>query len=317
MDTSLASVDADQVDALRRFNRFYTQRLGILAPYLDSDLTLTEVRVLYELAHGTSAQGPGQHAAQIGALLGLDAGYLSRILRRFESRDWIARSRCRQDGRHYRLHLTEAGMLAFLPLQEKSIEQAVAALAPLSTAQRTQLVAGLSMVHGLLQPSTPAPIPAVALRELQPGDLGWVVEQHGTIYAREYGFDQAFEALVAQVVADYVGQHRSGRSQGWIAHQGDERLGCAFVVRKSQTVAQLRLLLVLPQARGMGLGERLTDACIAFARAMDYRKMLLWTNSCLAAARAIYAARGFVLHTSASYRGFGQDLVGETWELRL
>lgn len=318
MRTSKPRVAPRQIDALRQFNRFYTQRLGILAPYLGSDLTLTEVRVLYELAHAALPQGQGVHAAQIGALLGLDAGYLSRILRQFEARRWIKRSRSPQDGRQHRLALTQAGRRAFLPLQDKSIAQAGATLSPLAPAQRRQLIAALGTVHALLDdPAGAQPPPAVVLREPQAGDYGWVVEQHGALYAREYGWNQEFEALVAGIVAGYLRKHRPDCERGWIAEQDGQRLGCAFVVRKSDTVAQLRLVIVVPQARGLGLGGLLTDTCMAYARDKGYRKMVLWTNSCLHAARAIYAQRGFVMRKSEPYQGFGQDLVSETWDLRL
>ncbi len=317
MDTHSPPVDAAQIDALRQFNRFYTQKLGILASAPDSELSLTEVRVLHELAHDRSPKGAGPSAARIGALLGLDAGYLSRILHRFEARQWIRRSRSASDARQHLLELTEAGMLAYLPLQEKSIAQALATLAPLSIAQRHELTRLLRSAQLLLdEQAPPAPTDCV-LRTLQSGDLGWVVQQHGALYAREYGWNQEFEGLVAQIVADYAKRKPDAGECGWIAERDGERLGSVFVMRKSPTVAQLRLLIVLPQARGQGLGARLTDTAMAFAREQRYRTMRLWTNSCLSAARAIYVKRGFVLGASEPYRGFGHDLVSETWDLRL
>lgn len=318
MPDSTATVAPSQVEALRGFNRFYTRHIGILAPYPGGDLTLTEARVLYELAQGAGPAQQGMLAAQIAADLGLDAGYLSRILRRFEARGWVGRSRCEFDRRQHWLRLTPAGAVVLRPLQQKSIAQAEGVLAALDPPRRDRLMAAMHTLQGLLAP-VPAPQAQdpVQLRMPGPGDMGWVVEQHGAIYAREYGLDSRFEALVARVAADILSRFQPQWERGWIAHRGEQRLGSAFVVRKSATVAQLRLLILVPQARGLGLGARLTDACIAFAREKGYRKMVLWTNSCLGAARDIYSRRGFMLRKSAPYHDFGQDLVGETWELRL
>ena len=311
-------VSGAQVTALRTFNRFYTQRAGILAPYLGSTLSLTEVRVLYELAQHAPPAGEALGAARLGALLGLDAGYLSRILRRFEARSWLKRARSVTDARQSQLTLTRAGHAAFAPLQKKLCEEAAALLAPLPEHHRLQLVDAFTTVHRLLDPdATAARLPSAILREPKAGDMGWVVQQHGEIYAREYGWNAEFEALVAGIVARYIRHHRSACERCWIAELAGERVGAAFVVRKSKTVAQLRMLILTPQARGLGLGARLCDECISFARAKGYKKMVLWTNSCLDAARGIYRRRGFVLVKSEPYRGYGHDLVGETWELRL
>ncbi len=318
MIEATSAVDAKQIESLRGFNRFYTRHMGILAPYLGGDMTLTEVRVLYELAHDAPAAPQGVLAAQVAADLGLDTGYLSRILRKFEARGWLFRTRCEFDGRQHWLQLTADGQAAFRPLQNRSISQAQELLSALQPAQRDLLMTAMDMVRCVLEskPVEQAPDP-VLLRTPGPGDLGWVVEQHGAIYAREYGLDSRFEALVAKLASEYLTRFQPQWERGWIAHRGDQRLGSAFVVRKSATVAQLRLLILVPQARGLGLGARLTDACITFAREKGYRKMVLWTNSCLGAARAIYQRRGFVLRKSEPYHDFGQDLVGETWELRL
>lgn len=313
MNSSPAPVDDLNVQAVRRFNRFYTQRIGVLAPYLGSDISLTEVRVLYELAHHDQT-----NATELGRDLGLDGGYLSRILRRFEAQNWLARKPSPADARQSLLALTKAGQQAFAPLQQKSRDEAAALLAPLAGGDRQQLIEAMERVQRLLDPANSRnPAPQAVLRDWQPGDMGWVVQQHGEIYAREYGWNAEFEALVADIVAQFARKHQPDLERCWIAELAGERVGSVFVVRKSKTVAQLRLLILTPPARGLGLGARLTDQCITFARSKGYKKMVLWTNSCLGVARDIYARRGFQLVNSAPYRGFGHDLVGETWELRL
>ncbi|GHC86090.1 GNAT family N-acetyltransferase [Pseudorhodoferax aquiterrae] len=305
----------EQVKALRAFNRSYTRSTGLLEPYLDSALSLTEVRVLYELAHRAQSA-----ASEIGRELGLDTGYLSRILKRFEARGWLQRHSSPADGRQQDLRLTPAGHAAFAPLQQKSRDAARALLERLPAAERVELVDAMAKVQRLLAPpaASAAARPRTAvLREPRPGDMGWVVQQHGELYAREYGLDARFEALVADIAARFVRNFQPGWERCWIAELDGERVGSVFLARKSATVAQLRLLILAPAARGMGLGGRLTDECLAFARTRGYRKMVLWTHSCLTAARSIYAARGFVLTKSEPYEDFGQSLVGETWELKL
>lgn len=301
------------VNAVRGFNRFYTRHIGVLAPYLGSELSLTEVRVLYELAHRDQPT-----ATELGHDLGLDAGYLSRILRRFEGQKWIARAPSLSDARQSLLALTPAGRKAFAPLQQQSRDEAAALLAPLADSARHLLVDAMKRVQRLLEPaSLKGQTPMALLRDSQPGDMGWVVQQHGEIYAREYGWNTEFEALVANIVAQFLRKRQPDWERCWMAELNGERVGSVFLVRKSKTVAQLRLLILTPQARGLGLGARLTDECIAFARDKGYRKMVLWTNSCLGVARNLYARRGFKRVKSEPYRGFGQDLVGETWELLL
>ena len=308
-----ATPDPAAVKAIRRFNRFYTSRIGVLDPYLGSDLSLTDVRVLYELAH---RQTPV--ASEIGRDLRLDAGYLSRILRRFEAAGWLTREPHGRDGRQSVLRLTEAGHAAFAPLQQKSRDEAAALLSPLPPADRQQVVDAMAGIERLLDPaSAPARTRTIVLRDPLPGDMGWVVQQHGELYAREYGWNGEFEALVADIVAGFVRKFQPEWEKCWIAELDGERVGAIFVVRKSAATAQLRLLLLAPAARGMGLGARLTDECIAFARNKGYRKIVLWTNSCLEAARAIYAKRGFRLDKAEPYEGFGKQLVGETWSLKL
>jgi DNA-binding MarR family transcriptional regulator/N-acetylglutamate synthase-like GNAT family acetyltransferase len=311
---SAPSSDVAAVKAVRQFNRFYTRRIGALDPYLGSDMSLTDVRVLYELAHRDSAV-----ASEIGKDLGLDGGYLSRILRRFEGAGWLTRETHPKDARQSLLRLTEAGHAAFAPLQQKSRDQARALLSALSAPQQRQLIDAMHTVQALIEPAANAPTkPRTAvLRDPGPGDIGWVVQQHGEIYAREYGWNSEFEALVAEIAGQFLRKFQPEWERCWIAELDGVRVGAVFLARKSATVAQLRLLILTPQARGLGLGARLTDECIAFARHKGYKKMMLWTNSCLVAARGIYAARGFKLVKSEPYEGFGQQLVGETWELKL
>lgn len=312
-----AAISPAHVKALRAFNRFYTQHIGVLAPYLGSEFSLTEVRVLYELAHRDQPT-----ATELARDLALDGGYLSRILRRFQAQGWLARVASPADARQSLLQLTEAGHAAFAPLQQKSRDEAAALLAPLPAAHQHELIEAMATVQRLLGAgpvcaSTSAAQRTIVLREPRPGDLGWVVQQHGEIYWREYRCPGEFEGLVAGIACDFLKNFDPASEKGWIAELDGERVGAVFVVRKSATVAQLRLLILTPAARGLGLGGRLTDECIAFARAKGYRKLVLWTQSHLDAARAIYRKRGFQLAKSEPLQAYGQDLVSETWELRL
>ena len=309
-----APVPATAIKAVRQFNRFITRRVGVLDPYLGSNLSLTDVRVLYELAHRDAPV-----ASELARDLGLDGGYLSRVLRRFEAAGWMHRSASAKDARQQVLDLTPLGRETFEPLQQRSRDEAAALLAPLPPARQWELVSAMERIENLLAPGTDAPVVPrmVMLREPLPGDMGWVVQQHGEIYWREYGWDARFEALVADIAARFVRKFQPAWERCWIAELDGERVGAVFVVRKSPTTAQLRMLILSPSARGLGLGGRLTDECLTFARAKGYRKMVLWTNSCLVAARAIYAKRGFRLVKSEPYEGFGQRLVGETWSLKL
>ena len=311
MATASSRVSAGDVKAVRAFNRFYTQRIGILKRYLDTDFTLTEVRVLYELAHR-----PALTASELVRDLALDAGYLSRILRRFEHHGWITREVAPHDGRQILLKLTAAGHATFAPLQQKSRDEAADLLAAVPPPARGRLMQALGTVHRLLEPR-PTGQRQLVLRDPRPGDLGWVVQAHGELYAREFGYTGEFEALVAEVAAKYLRKFDPAWDKGWIAEVDGERVGSVFVVRKSPTVAQLRLLILLPHARGLGLGGRLVDECIAFAQARGYRKMTLWTQSHLEAARAIYASRGFTPVKSEEYHGCGLDLTSEIWERKL
>lgn len=301
-----------QVKALRGFNRFYTSRIGVLDPYLGSDFSLTEVRVLYELAHRDQPT-----ASELARDMRLDAGYLSRILRRFESKHWLQRVPSPEDARQSLLKLTQAGHDVFAPLQQKSRDEASELLAPLAPAERDRLMAAMADVQRLLDRDAPRKPRTVVLRDPRPGDFGWVVEKHGELYAAEWNYSVEFEALVASIVAKFVTRFDPKWEKAWIAEVDGERAGSVFVVRQSPTVAKLRLLILTPEARGLGLGARLTDECIAFARAKGYRKLVLWTQSHLAAARHIYESRGFKRVKAEPNRAFGHKLTSETWELRL
>jgi len=300
-----------RVAAVRRFNRFYTQRIGVVGAYLGSAFSLAETRVLYELAHrGTTT------ASELSRDLRLDAGYLSRILRGFERRGYLARRRAEGDGRQQVLSLTDAGAEAFAPLNVRSREEIGGLLGALPEADQRRLVGAMRTIERLLgaEPEHKAPY---LLRPHQPGDMGWVVHRHGALYAQEYGFDERFEAMVAGIAAHFIENFQPGRERCWIAEKDGEVVGSVFVVAQSKTVAKIRLLLIEPKARGLGLGHRLVGECIRFARQAGYRKLTLWTNSVLLAARKIYEDAGFSLVEAEPHRSFGQDLVGEYWELKL
>ena len=307
-----STVAAADVKAVRAFNRFYTQRIGVLKPYLDSDFTLTQVRVLYELAHR-----PDLTASSLVRELGLDPGYLSRILRRFEQEGWVERRASTIDARQQLLRLTPPGHDAFAPLQQKSRDEAAALLAAVPAGKRPDLMKSLQTVQQLLEVQA-SPVRQVMLRESRPGDIGWVVEQHGELYAREYGYSVEFEGLVAEIAGRFLRRFDASGDRAWIAELDGRRVGSVFLVRKSKTVAQLRLLILRPEARGLGLGARLTDAALDFARERGYRKVVLWTNGQLDAARAIYQARGFRRTSRETISAYGQRrLASETWELKL
>ncbi len=309
----MSGTDLDRrVDAVRRFNRFYTQKIGVLREgLLGSPFSLAESRVLYELAHRHEPT-----AAALAADLGLDAGYLSRILRGFERRGLIGRRASQSDGRQSLLSLTARGREAFAPLDAGARVEIAAVLTRLPEAEQGRLVDAMQAIEDLLGPEPSSRAPYL-LRPHRPGDMGWVVQRHGALYAREYGWDESFEALVAEIVAKFVRHYDPKRERCWIAEKDGENVGSVFVVRQSKTVAKLRLLLVEPKARGLGLGGRLVDECIRFARQVGYRKLTLWTNDVLHAARRIYERAGFRLVRRERHRSFGHDLVGETWDLSL
>jgi len=309
----MVEVAADhRIAAVRRFNRFYTKRIGVLHEgLLQSPFPLTEARVLYELA-----LREGVTATELGRELGLDAGYLSRILRRFGERGLIRRTPSRADGRQHHLWLTERGRAAFAPLDQASRAEVGGMLAALSESQQRSLLEAMGTLERLLG-SRPAPEPPCVLRRHRPGDMGWIVHRHGLLYAQEYGWDERFEALVAAIVAQFVERYDPRRERCWIGERDGEILGSVFLVKESEQVAKLRLLLVEPRARGLGIGTRLVQECEAFARQAGYRTIRLWTNSVLHAARRIYERAGYRLVQEEPHHSFGHDLIGETWELQL
>ena len=300
-----------EVASVRAFNRFYTRKLGVLDQHLlESPFSLSEARVLYELAHREDAA-----ARDIGIELGLDAGYLSRIVQKFDDDGLISRKPLPADRRQMRLGLTAKGRQAFARLNRSSHDEVARMLAALSPADRTRVTAAMATIERLLGTTNVAP--AAILRDPRPGDMGWVVQSHGALYASEYGFDASFEALVAEIAAKFLTSFDASRERCWIADIEGAQVGSIFLVRHTDDVAKLRLLLVDPAGRGQGLGQRLVAECIAFARACGYRRITLWTQSILVAARAIYQAAGFKLVATEPHRSFGQSLIGETWELEL
>jgi DNA-binding MarR family transcriptional regulator/GNAT superfamily N-acetyltransferase len=302
----------DQVAAVRGFTRFYTRKLGVLdQQLLQSPFSLSEARVLYELAH---REDPA--AKEIGIELGLDPGYLSRILQKFDDDGLITRKPLPADRRQYRLGLTAKGRQQFTRLDRSSHDEVAAMLARLTPGDRARLTAAMAVVETLLGGSGVSPQPAI-LRDPRPGDLGWVVQSHGALYASEYGFDASFEALVADIAAKFLTSFDASRERCWIADIDGTPVGSIFLVKHSDDVAKLRLLLVDPAGRGQGLGRRLVGECVRFARACGYRKVTLWTQSILVAARKIYQDAGFTLVASEPHRSFGRSLVGETWEREL
>lgn len=301
-----------EVSAVRRFNRFFTRRIGVLREgLLHSRYSLTEARILYEIANGEDLT-----ATDLSRELGLDPGYLSRTLAGLERQGLIDRVRSEDDGRRRLLALTPEGEEAFALLDSRSREEVSEILGGLSAVDRRRLLESMRTIEAVLDRSFKFSEPFV-LRAHEAGDMGWVVHRHGVIYAREYGWDERFEALVARIVADFVDNFDPARERCWVAEMQGEIVGCVFVVRESDTVAKLRLLLVEPEARGLGLGNRLVEECIRFARDHGYQKITLWTNSVLDAARHIYEEKGFELVDEEEHHSFGKNLVGQNWELEL
>ena len=308
--------------AIRRFNRFYTRRIGVLQEGLaETRFSLAESRLLWEFAHRDRTT-----AAELARDLGLDPGYLSRLLRGLKEGKLIKSVRSADDARHLHLSLTAAGRRAFAPLDRQSEDGVAALLAPLADAEQQHLLAAMRTIETLLDAERAAAATPWLLRPPQSGDIGWVVGRHGALYAREYAWDWRFEALVARIAADFVDRFDPAREACWIAERGGSNVGCVFLVQaRDETpaqvpvegTAQLRMLLVEPTARGLGIGARLVDECERFARARGYRRIVLWTNSILTAARAIYGRAGYVLTGSEPHESFGHRLVGETWELAL
>jgi DNA-binding MarR family transcriptional regulator/GNAT superfamily N-acetyltransferase len=360
------SISAAQIARVRAFNRDYTRRIGVLADgLLDSPYSLTEVRVMYEIAHRD-----GITAGELAEELDLDRGYLSRLLKGFETKRLLARQASQEDGRRQHLRLTPAGRRVFEPLERRSQEQVKAMLAGLDEDRRGAVLKAMEVIQSALggkpepsgaaclregagRPSTasaraaaPARViasgqatsaqreadahgdrgalggareqgPAFTLRTHQPGDMGWVVQRHGEVYFREYGWTEEFEALVAEITVEFVRKLDPARERCWIAEHNGQRVGCIFLVAKDATTAKLRLLLVEPEARGLGVGRTLVNECVKFAREAGYRQIVLWTQENLSAARHLYAQAGFQVTAREPHHSFGHDLVAETWELEL
>jgi len=301
-----------RVEAIRRFNRFYTQRIGVLREgLLQTPFSLTEVRVMYELAHREEPT-----ATELSKELGLDAGYLSRILRDLSKRELIKKRPSKSDGRQTHLHLTRKGEKEFAALNARSNDEVAAMLSKLPASEQQRVVAAIHVIEEVLG-AKPEHKASYLLRPHQPGDMGWIVHRHGVLYAQEYGWDEQFEALVARIVAEFIQNFDSRRERCWIAEKDAEIVGSVFLVKESKTEAKLRLLLVEPGARGLGIGKRLVAECVRFARQASYKKITLWTNSVLDAARYIYEEAGFQLIKEEKHHSFGHDLVGQTWELEL
>jgi DNA-binding MarR family transcriptional regulator/GNAT superfamily N-acetyltransferase len=316
MTTPIDAACTQRIAAVRAFNRFYTQRIGVLREHLlESPFSLTAVRVLYELAHWPAGSDPPT-AAVLAVRLALDEGYLSRILCGFEQRGLLRKQRSPADGRRKSLALSSRGGREFARLDAQSQREIGALLAQLSGPEQTLLVGAMQTVTRLLA-AAPARLQSYVLRPPRPGDMGWVIQRHGVLYAQEYGYDQRFEALVAQIVARFVQRFDPTRERCWIAEWREEIVGSVFLVRKTKAVAKLRLLLVEPGARGLGIGRRLVDECIRFARAAGYRKLTLWTQGELDAARHLYTLAGFQRVSEQAHDSFGKQLVAETWELAL
>ena len=301
-----------RVGEFRRFNRFFTRRIGVLREgLLHSPYSLAEARVLFELARGEDVSASG-----LSHELGLDPGYLSRILVRFERGGLLDRVVSESDGRRRLLRLTAAGEDAFAALDRRSREEVSGMIEGIPERDQRRLLEATRTIEEVLggDDSTPEPY---LLRRHEPGDMGWVVQRHGALYAREYGWDERFEALVARIVADFIEGYDPSLERCWIAEMGGRNVGCVFVVRESEEVAKLRLLLVEPETRGAGLGSRLVAECVTFARDRGYLKLVLWTNSVLHSARRIYEEQGFELVEQEQHHSFGADLVGQNWELAL
>jgi DNA-binding MarR family transcriptional regulator/GNAT superfamily N-acetyltransferase len=309
---------SQRVAAVRRFNRFYTRQIGVLRRnYLDSPYSLGEMRVLYELAQADKLSGT-RTASDIGRALDLDAGYLSRVLRNFEKRGLISRKTSEHDARASHLALTARGAKVFAPFEQRSQAQVGGMLGKLSAPEQARLVAAMATIESLLDGGTqPAATPSTTLRAPRSGDFGWIVTRHAQLYAQEYGWGAPFEGLCAQIVADFDNNFDRKRERCWIAELNGENVGCVMLVKDKPGVARLRLLLVDPKARGLGLGAKLVDECVRFARKAGYKKITLWTHSVLTAARHIYEQAGFKLTGSEKRRSWSKDVVAEYWDLDL
>jgi len=304
-------VPVQRINAVRAFNRGYTKFLGALDEHLlNTAYSLTEARVIFELGQRAETE-----VAELRSMTGLDAGYLSRLLGRFEEAELLRRELSSSDGRRQVIRLTPKGRDSFLVLDQKSARQIRGLLATLTDEEQRQVVDAMELIRRRLVDAE-AP-PAVRLRAPEPGDYGWVIERNGALYASEQGWDSSYEALVAQIVADYLNKHDTDRESGWIAELQGERVGAVFCVRKDETTARLRLLHVEPSARGAGVGTVLVDECVRYARSVGYRAMELWTVSLLTPARRIYQRAGFRLVKEETSQRFGFELTGQTWRLDL
>jgi len=305
-----------RIDAVRRFNRFFTRQIGVLREgLLHTPYSLTDARLLFEIARRDEVS-----ASDLSRDLGLDPGYLSRILTRLEQQELIAKVRSETDARRRLLSLTPKGEEAFALLDSRSRDEVAEMLVGLPEGDQGRLLEAMRTIEEILGEGSGKGFKFAEpffLRTHEPGDMGWVVQRHGALYFREYGWDERFEALVARIVADFIDSFDTATERCWIAEMGGERVGCVFVVKASDTVAKLRLLLVEPEARGLGLGNRLVEECIRFAKSRGYEKLTLWTQSVLDAARHIYEGHGFVLVKEGKHQSFGHDLVEQTWELAL
>ena len=303
-----------RIAAVRRFNRFYTRQIGVLRKtFLDSHYSLAEARVLYEIANGRSVT-----ASEIGRKLDLDAGYLSRTLRNFEKRGLVVRKKSARDARQSHLTLSPRGRRAFAPLEARSQRDASAMLEKLVPANRARLIEAMQTIETLLAgEAAKKRAPGYTLRAPMPGDFGWVIKRHAELYSQEYGWKDPFEGLCAQIVADYANKKDSDYERCWIAEIDSENVGCIFLAKESATIARIRLLLVDPKARGLGVGARLVEEGISFARRAGYKKITLWTHSVLTAARNIYRKSGFKLVRTERHRSWGRSVVSEHWDLEL
>jgi DNA-binding MarR family transcriptional regulator/N-acetylglutamate synthase-like GNAT family acetyltransferase len=301
-----------RIDAVRHFNRFFTRRIGVLREgLLHTPHSLTEARILFEIANRDEPT-----ASDLSRELGLDPGYLSRMLARLEQQGLIDKVRSESDARRRLLSLTPAGKEAFSLLDARSREEVAEMIGELSEGGQRRLLEAMRTIESVLDRGFKFSEPFF-LRPHEPGDMGWVVHRHGVLYAQEYGWDERFEALVAQIVADFINNYDPAKERCWIAEMNGERVGCVFLVKAGDTVAKLRLLLVEPKARSLGLGTRLVEECIRFARSRGYETLTLWTNSVLDAARRIYEKQGFKLVEEEEHHSFGHDLAGQNWELAL
>lgn len=301
-----------QVEAVRRFNRFYTHQIGVLnKSMLDSPYSLTEARVLYELS-----QTDVTTASELGYTLGLDAGYLSRMLQNFRKKGFIRKQRSKTDGRQSILSLTEKGRDTFVELNGKSCDEVGKMLEKIAEPDRKELIQAMNRIQTLLgTPQTGQK--AYLLRHYQPGDIGWVVQRHAELYAAAFNWGEEFEAMVAEIAANFISHYNPKKERCWIAEMDGERVGSVFLVKVSDEIAKLRMLIVEPKARGLGIGARLVEECVRFARKAAYQKITLWTNSDLHTARQIYQKAGFQLVQNDISHQFGKEWIEETWEMEL